>query len=86
MTAPVVEKNGAGADRGKKKILFLCTHNSSRSQMAEGPLRALRGDPSFLRGHKAKISPGLSGSGAPEVASWDAKNAVVALDSRARRH
>jgi len=28
----------------KKKILFVCTHNASRSQMAEGLLRALRGE------------------------------------------
>ena len=28
----------------KKRILFVCTHNSSRSQMAEGLLRTLRGD------------------------------------------
>lgn len=32
------------AAQGKKRILFVCTHNSSRSQMAEGLLRALRGD------------------------------------------
>lgn len=30
--------------QGKKKILFMCYHNSARSQMAEGFMRELYGD------------------------------------------
>jgi arsenate reductase (thioredoxin) len=39
----------------KKRVLFLCTHNSARSQMAEGLLRALKGD--LYEVYSAGISP-----------------------------
>jgi len=39
----------------KPRILVLCTHNSNRSQMAEGILRALGGD--RLEAHSAGMEP-----------------------------
>ena len=40
---------------GKPRILFLCTGNSCRSQMAEGWARALKGD--AMEAYSAGISP-----------------------------
>ncbi len=40
----------------KKKVLFICTHNSVRSQMAEGLLNALHGE--RYEGYSGGIEPG----------------------------
>ncbi len=39
----------------KKKVLFICTHNSARSQMAEGLLKILFGD--YYDVHSAGTAP-----------------------------
>ena len=39
----------------KKRVLFICTHNSARSQMAEGLLNAFYGDK--YEGYSAGVTP-----------------------------
>ncbi len=41
--------------KNKKKVLFICTHNSARSQMAEGLLRDLFGE--YYEVHSAGTEP-----------------------------
>ena len=61
----------------KKNVLFLCTHNSARSQMAEGLLRALLGE-----GYQA-LSAGVS----PTIVDPDAIRAMdeIGIDISGQR-
>jgi ArsR family transcriptional regulator, arsenate/arsenite/antimonite-responsive transcriptional repressor / arsenate reductase (thioredoxin) len=57
---PVTDSTTAAADTGDAaerpyRILFLCTHNSARSQLAEGILRAHGG--SLVQAHSAGSAP-----------------------------
>ena len=44
-----------GQTKKKQKVLFICTHNSARSHMAEGILNALHGD--HYEAHSAGTKP-----------------------------
>jgi len=57
----------APENSGKRKILFLCTHNSARSQMAEGLLRAMCGD--RYEAYSAGVEPSSVDTRAAKVMS-----------------
>jgi arsenate reductase (thioredoxin) len=44
MTGPAARRCGERGTIMKKKVLFICTHNAARSQMAEGYMNAKYGD------------------------------------------
>ena len=85
----------------KKNVMFLCNHNSCRSQMADGWLRALRGDrpvgvaSAGIVGGTA-VKPGaitvmkesgvdISGFTSDAVADFDPKDFDVVVSCRRRR-
>ncbi len=53
------------SEKVKKKVLFICRHNSARSQMAEGLLESLCGD--YFEVHSAGTDPDTVNPYAVEV-------------------
>src|SRR5215471_19562935 len=66
----------------KKRILFICTHNSARSQMAEGLLRSLGGDQfeAFSAGTEATLVRPLAIKAMAEVGTDISKQQSKTLE------
>ncbi len=75
-------KNGEPKTKNmeKQKILFVCTHNSSRSQMAEGLLRAYYGD------HYEVYSAGTQPSGVNPFATQAMEDLGIDLSGHRSDH
>jgi arsenate reductase len=68
------------SERRKTRVLFLCTGNSCRSQMAEGFARALKGD------EVESISAGLEPSGLNPIAVQVMAEAGVDISGHRSKH
>jgi arsenate reductase (thioredoxin) len=68
-------------DQKKTKILFLCTGNSCRSQMAEGWAKKLKGDQ--MEAYSAGVAPSTID---PRAVKVMAEAGVDISDSKIKRH
>ncbi len=69
-----------GGDQKKLRVLFLCTGNSCRSQMAEGWARELKGD--VIEAYSAGVSP----HGVNRLAIQAMKEAGVDIDGQRSKY